>query len=183
MTLGAVGFTPLEMADVYATFASGGIQHDPQAFESVRLPSGRTIKLSTSGKRVLGPNVAAELTYALQGVVQHGTGTAAALGARPVAGKTGTAENFQDAWFCGYTPQLATCVWVGYPGGEIPLLNVEGVPEVFGGSLPAAIWHAFMAPAVSNLPVLHFPQPNLNVGSTINGEGTYGYSNSPYSTG
>ncbi len=78
-------------------------------------------------RRVLSANVAAELTYALQGVVQHGTGTAASLGARPVAGKTGTAENFQDAWFCGYVPQLATCVWVGYPKGEIPLTDVEGV--------------------------------------------------------
>ena len=180
MTLGSVGFTPLEMTDVYATFASGGVHHAPQAFESVREPTGRTIRISTAGKRILGPNVAAELTYALQGVVQHGTGTAAALGARPVAGKTGTANDFQDAWFCGYVPQLATCVWVGYPGGEIPLLNVEGVPQVFGGSLPAEIWHDFMGPAVANLPVLKFPYPNLNVGSRITGDGTFGYSNSPY---
>jgi penicillin-binding protein 1A len=183
MTLGSVGFTPLEMADVYATFASGGIHHAPQAFESVRGPNGKLIeKLSTSGQRVLGPNVAAELTYALQGVIQHGTGTAAAIG-RPAAGKTGTAENFQDAWFCGYVPQLATCVWVGYPGGEIPLYNVEGVYQVFGGSLPAEIWHDFMGPAVANLPVVNFPTPTLN-GTQINGDGTYSYSqySSPYST-
>jgi membrane peptidoglycan carboxypeptidase len=143
MTLGSVGFTPLEMTDVYATFASGGVHHAPQAFESVREPNGRLVKLNANGRRILGPNVAAELTYALQGVIQHGTGTAAAI-ARPAAGKTGTAENFQDAWFCGYVPQLATCVWVGYPSGEIPLLNVEGVSEVFGGTLPAQIWHEFM---------------------------------------
>jgi penicillin-binding protein 1A len=183
MTLGSVGFTPLEMADVYATFASGGIHHAPQAFESVRGPNGKLIeKLSTSGQRVLGPNVAAELTYALQGVIQHGTGTAAAIG-RPAAGKTGTAENFQDAWFCGYVPQLATCVWVGYPGGEIPLYNVEGVYQVFGGSLPAEIWHDFMGPAVANLPVENFPTPILN-GTAINGDGTYSYSqySSPYSS-
>jgi penicillin-binding protein 1A len=178
MTLGSVGFTPLEMADVYATFASGGVQHDPQAFLSVRGANGKTIKISSKGKRVLGPNVAAQLTYALRGVVEHGTGTAAAIG-RPAAGKTGTAENFQDAWFCGYVPQLATCVWVGYPAGEIPLTNVEGVGEVFGGSLPAQIWHNFMGPAVSKLPVVNFPQPTLN-GSVISGTGTYGYSNSPY---
>jgi penicillin-binding protein 1A len=178
MTLGSVGFTPLEMTDVYATFASGGVHHAPQAFESVREPTGKEIKISTAGKRILGPNVAAELTYALQGVIEHGTGTAAAIG-RPAAGKTGTAENFQDAWFCGYVPQLATCVWVGYPGGEIPLTNVEGVGQVFGGSLPAQIWHDFMGPAVSNLPVVQFPHANLN-GSLINGNGTFGYSNSPY---
>jgi penicillin-binding protein 1A len=175
MTLGAVGFTPLEMTDAYATFASGGIHHAPQAFESVRGPTGKLLeKLSTSGQRVLGPNVAAELTYALRGVVEHGTGTAAAI-SRPSAGKTGTAENFVDAWFCGYVPQLATCVWVGYPAGEIPLLNVEGVSEVFGGSLPAEIWHDFMGPAVANLPVLPFQEPTLN-GTQINGDGTYSYS-------
>ena len=181
ITLGSVGFTPLELTDVYATFADGGVHHDPQAFESVRGPKGRVIKkLTTKGQRVLSPNVAAELTYALQGVVQHGTGTAAALGARPVAGKTGTAENFQDAWFCGYVPQLVTCVWVGYPKGEISLYNVEGVGEVAGGTLPAEIWREFMQRAVGNLPVKQFPTPSLG-GTTISGSGTYGYS-SQFST-
>jgi penicillin-binding protein 1A len=182
MTLGAVGFTPLEMTDVYATFASGGIHHAPQAFETVRGPNGKVIEsISTKGQRILGPNVDAELTYALQGVIQHGTGTAAAIG-RPAAGKTGTAENFQDAWFCGYVPQLATCVWVGYPGGEIPLQNVEGVYQVAGGTLPAEIWHDYMGPAVANLPVKNFPTPTIT-GTQINGTGTYSYSqySSPYS--
>ncbi len=178
LTLGAEGISPLEMADIYATFASGGVQHDPQAFESVRWPNGKEKRISTAGKRILGPNVAAELTYALQGVIQHGTGTAAAI-SRPAAGKTGTAENYQDAWFCGYVPQLATCVWVGYPKAEIPLYNIEGLYQVFGGSLPAQIWHNFMGPAVANLPVVGFPQPILN-GSIISGTGTYG-SSSPYS--
>jgi penicillin-binding protein 1A len=187
MTLGAVGFNALEMADVYATFASGGIHHTPQAFESVRGANGKLIggiAHGVRGNRVLGPNVAAELTYALQGVVQHGTGTAAALGSRPVAGKTGTAENFQDAWFCGYVPQLATCVWVGYPHSETPLYNIEGVGSVAGGTLPAEIWHNFMAPAVANLPVLQFPTPDIT-GTQINGDGTYsyGYSQYPSSTG
>jgi penicillin-binding protein 1A len=184
MTLGAVGFNALEMADVYATFASGGIHHAPQAFESVRGANGKLIggiAHGVKGNRVLGPNVAAELTYALQGVVQHGTGTAAALGSRPVAGKTGTAENFQDAWFCGYVPQLATCVWVGYPHSETPLYNIEGVGSVAGGTLPAEIWHDFMGPAVENLPVVNFPTPDFT-GTEINGTGTYssyGYSQYP----
>ena len=181
ITLGSVGFTPLEMADVYATFAANGVQHDPQAFEFVRDATGKVIdRLSTKGRRVLSPNVAAQLTHALQGVVQYGTGTAAALGARPVAGKTGTAEDFKDAWFCGYVPQLATCVWVGYPKGEISLYNVEGVGAVAGGTLPAAIWHNFMTGAVGNLPVKDFPPADLNVGSIISGSGTYSYSQ--YST-
>jgi penicillin-binding protein 1A len=177
ITLGSVGFTPLELTDVYATFAAGGVHHAPEAFESVRGANGKVIdSLSTKGRRVLSPNVAAQLTYALQGVVQHGTGTAAGLGARPVAGKTGTAENFQDAWFCGYVPQLATCVWVGYPKGEISLYNVEGVGEVAGGTLPAEIWHDYMGPAVGPLPVKSFPTPDLNGGTVISGSGTYGYS-------
>jgi penicillin-binding protein 1A len=173
ITLGSVGFTPLELTDVYATFASGGIHHDPRAFESIRGPNGKAIPLKSSGQRVLSANVAAQVTGALQGVVTGGTGTAAALGSRPVAGKTGTAENFQDAWFCGYVPQLATCVWVGYPKGEIPLLNVEGVGEVFGGTLPAEIWHNYMSGAVAKLPVKGFPTPDYNGGTPISGTGTY----------
>jgi penicillin-binding protein 1A len=179
ITLGSVGFTPLEMTDVYSTFAAGGIHHSPLAFESVRDAKGKLVPLHTKGTRVISANVAAQLTYALQGVVQHGTGTAAALGSRPVAGKTGTAEDFKDAWFCGYVPQLATCVWVGYPKGEISLYNVEGVGAVAGGTLPAEIWHAFMAPATANLPVKSFPTADLNGGSLINGDGTYAYSQSP----
>jgi penicillin-binding protein 1A len=173
ITLGSVGFTPLELTDVYATFASGGIHHAPQAFESIRGPSGHEIPLKSSARRVLTPSVAAQVTGALQKVVTSGTGTAAALGSRPVAGKTGTAENFQDAWFCGYVPQLATCVWVGYPKGEIPLLNVEGVGEVFGGTLPAEIWQRYMSGAVGNLPVKSFPTPDYNGGTYLSGNGTY----------
>ncbi len=176
ITLGSVGFTPLEMTDVYATFAAGGVHHAPRAFESIRGANGKLIKgLVPKAQRVLNSNIAAQLTYALQGVVQHGTGTAAALGSRPVAGKTGTAENFVDAWFCGYVPQLATCVWVGYPKAEVPLYNIEGVGSVAGGTLPAAIWRDFMAPAVGNLPVKDFPTPDLNGGTLINGDGTYSY--------
>ena len=81
----------------------------------MRGPNAKALgKISTSGRSVLAPNLAAELTSAMQGVIQYGTGTAANIG-RPAAGKTGTAENYQDAWFCGFVPQLATCVWVGYP--------------------------------------------------------------------
>ena len=129
-----------------------------------------------TGRRVLSANVAAQVTGALQGVVTGGTGTAAALGSRPVAGKTGTAENFQDAWFCGYVPQLATCVWVGYPKGEIPLLNVEGVGEVFGGTLPAEIWHNYMAGPSGTCRSRTSRRRTYNGGSYITGSDTYGYS-------
>src|SRR5207253_1574848 len=97
---------------------------------------------------------------------QKGTGVAANIG-RPAAGKTGTAESFQDAWFCGYTPQLVTCVWVGYPKGEIPMHYVHGFADVFGGSIPAEIWHQFMAQAMASLPALGFPTPMVPGSSTF----------------
>ncbi len=179
ITLGSVGFTPLELTDVYATLASGGIHHSPQAFESVLGPHNKQLgKITTAGRRILNTNVDAEISYALQGVITHGTGAAAAI-SRTAAGKTGTAENYQDAWFCGYVPQLATCVWVGYPAGEIPLVNVEGVYDVFGGTLPAEIWHDFMDPAVAPLPVEGFATPTIG-GTLISGSGTYSYAPTPY---
>ena len=176
ITLGSVGFTPLEMADVYATFADGGVHHDPQAFETVRTANGKVLhSLSTKGTRVLSPNVAAQLTYALQGVVQHGTGTAAALGSRPVAGKTGTAENFQDAWFCGYVPQLATCVWVGYPRRRDPAVQRRGRRR--GGRRNAAgrDLARLHGPGTRELAGGELPDADLNGGSIISGSGTYGY--------
>jgi penicillin-binding protein 1A len=159
ITLGSQAVTPLEMADGYATLAARGIHHAPQSLAEVRGPGGAVLPpAGTDGNRALGQNAADLVTYALQGVIQFGTGTAAGFG-RPAAGKTGTAESFQDAWFCGYVPQLAACVWVGYPHAEVPLVNVEGLAAVFGGSLPAEIWHDFMAPAVAPLPALGFASP------------------------
>jgi len=171
ITLGTQPVNPLEMTDAYATLAAHGVHHAPQPFELVRAPNGATLgRLDGKGDRAISASVADQVTYALEGVVEHGTGTAAALGSRPVAGKTGTAENFQDAWFCGYVPQLAACVWVGYPKSEIPLLGVEGVGSVAGGTLPAEIWQRFMAAATANMPAIGFPTP------TITGTTTYGYS-------
>jgi membrane peptidoglycan carboxypeptidase len=105
--------------------------------------------------------VADMTTHALEGVVQGGTGTAAGIG-RPVAGKTGTAQNYQDAWFCGYVPQLAACVWMGYPKtADRAMENVEGFAHVFGGSLPAMIWHDFMLRSLRGTPALAFATPSF----------------------
>jgi penicillin-binding protein 1A len=159
ITLGSQAVTPLEMTDAFATLADRGVRHAPFAVAKVKV-AGATLLRRTSGRahRAVPQDVADQVTFALQHVVTEGTGTAAAL-ARPAAGKTGTAENFQDAWFCGYVPQLAACIWVGYPQGEIPMLNVEGFSGVFGGSLPVLIWHDFMAAAVARLPVQDFAVP------------------------
>jgi penicillin-binding protein 1A len=175
ITLGTQPVNPLEMTDAYATLAAHGVHHEPQAFELVRAPDGRVLgRLGAPGTQAIPSSVADQVTYALEGVVEHGTGTAAALD-RPVAGKTGTAENYQDAWFCGYVPQLATCVWVGYPKAEIPLDNVEGVGAVFGGSLPAEIWHRFMAAATAGMHVEQFATPAITGHSEYGGSYYYSY--------
>jgi penicillin-binding protein 1A len=159
ITLGSQAVTPLEMTDAFATLADRGVRHAPFAIRRIGSPHGVLLDRKSGRSHVGVPqNVADEVTSALQHVITEGTGTAAAIG-RPAAGKTGTGENFQDAWFCGYVPQLAACVWVGYPQGEIPMMDVEGIPGVFGGSLPAEIWHDFMAAAVSRMPIRNFALP------------------------
>ena len=183
ITLGSQAVNPLEMTDAYATLAARGIHRDPQAFELVRGPRGGEIgRLNAPGAQAIPQNTADLVTYALEGVVSHGTGTAAYFG-RPVAGKTGTAENYEDAWFCGYVPQLAACVWIGYPKAEISLFNVEGYSAVFGGSLPALIWNRFMSEAVKSLPVQDFPYPQFT-GHTVTSPYSYvpSYSSSPSTT-
>ena len=161
ITLGPEGVSPLEMTDAFATLAARGIHHPPHALARVATADGTVVTgPPRRGTRALSTDVADRVTYALAGVVRAGTGTAAALG-RPAAGKTGTAEGFKDAWFCGYVPQLATCVWVGYPQAELPLLNLDGFPQVVGGSIPARIWHDFMAPALRNTPIRPLPAPSL----------------------
>jgi penicillin-binding protein 1A len=101
-----------------------------------------------------------------------------------VAGKTGTAENSVDAWFCGYVVQLATCVWVGYPKAEIPMDDVEGVAGVTGGSLPASIWHAFMTQATAKMHILSFHEPSLggHYVSAPSTSGGYTYTPTPTTT-
>ncbi len=147
------GVTPLEMADAYATLANGG-QHVPATIlNHVVFPDGSSINLGAPKKtRVFTDGEAYAATQVLKGVITSGTGTAAGYGC-PAAGKTGTAENYENAWFVGYTPQLSTAVWVGYPQGNIPMANG------FGGTLAAPIWHDFMSSA-SNGYCGDFTQPN-----------------------
>jgi penicillin-binding protein 1A len=159
ITLGPEGVSPLEMADAFATLAAHGVRHRPEALREVTLPDGRPLFAPTHGTRVISQGVARKVTYALSGVVRAGTGRAADIG-RPAAGKTGTAEKFKDAWFCGFVPQLAACVWVGFPHAEVPLGTVDGFAQVVGGSIPARIWHDFMGPAVAGRAPLPLPGPS-----------------------
>jgi penicillin-binding protein 1A len=161
ITLGTQAVTPLEMANAYGTLAARGWRHRASPLERVDTADGKTdLRIGGRGKLVLRQNDADLVTYALQSVIQSGTGTAANI-ERPAAGKTGTAQEYRDAWFCGYVPQLVTCVWVGYPQGEIPLVNVEGFSAVFGGTIPALIWHDFMSQATANMRIKDFAEPSF----------------------
>jgi membrane peptidoglycan carboxypeptidase len=106
----------------------------------------------------------------LQGVVRYGTGRAAAIPGREVAGKTGTTENYGDAWFVGYTPQIVTAVWVGYPDKLIPMQTEFHGQPVAGGTFPALIWKAFMTKALAylKLPPASFPTPVSGYAGPVN---------------
>lgn len=148
IALGTQGVTPLEMTSAYATLASGGIYHKPTPIIRVQGDVKRTTWVNKQGKQAIKePNDVYLATEALQAVVEYGTGTGAALDGIPVAGKTGTTQDYKNAWFCGYTTELATCVWMGYRKHELPMTSVQGVSPVFGGTLPADIWHDFMTAA------------------------------------
>ena len=167
ITLGSVAVNPVEMTNAYATLAARGVRRRASPLLQVRSPGGRIhTDVVPRGRRVVDQNVADLVTYALQDVVEFGTGASARLGSWPAAGKTGTAQDNVDAWFCGYTVQVAACVWVGFPKGQIPLENIEGVPQVFGGTIPAAIWNDFMEIAMEGKQAVSFPQPSFE-GQTV----------------
>lgn len=137
------GVSPLEMAVAYATLASGGVRNKPIAINEVKFPDGKSEDLGKPDrKRVLEPAVAYEVTRILKQNVQSGTGTAANIGC-PSAGKTGTTDAYNDAWFDGFTPDLASAVWVGYPAALREMRSVHGI-QVAGGTFPAEIWNKFM---------------------------------------
>jgi penicillin-binding protein 1A len=166
ITLGPEGVTPVDLATAFATLADRGVRHAAHEVQEVTGPGGELVaRVRPAGVRALAPRVAAQVTSALRGVVQAGTGVAADIG-RPVAGKTGTAESFKDAWFCGFARQLSACVWLGYPRAEIPMHGVEGFDQVVGGSVPARIWHDFMGPALRDTKQLPLPAAPAALGRT-----------------
>jgi penicillin-binding protein 1A len=143
-----VGVSPLEMADAYATLASGGIHRNPVAIRRVVFPSGRVERPERpEPRRVISKAVAYQVWRLLHDNIVEGTGTAAYTGCPGQGGKTGTTDNFTDAWFAGIQPNLATVVWVGYPqSNAIEMTSVHGA-TVYGGTFPAEIWHSLYANA------------------------------------
>jgi penicillin-binding protein 1A len=168
-----IGVSPLEMANAYSTLAAGGLHVKPTAITKVVFPDGRTENLGKPVRnRVFSDGVAAAATNILEQNVQGGTGTAAGFGC-PAGGKTGTTSDWKDAWFVGYTPKIATAVWVGYPNPPRPMYGVTG------GSYPAQIWHDFMSVAHGGF-CDSFPEPQEPFNGQSSSSGFAGNSGSGY---
>ncbi|HEX6840614.1 MAG TPA: penicillin-binding protein 1A [Stellaceae bacterium] len=153
LALGTSEVSLLDLTTAYCAFASGGLAALPYGIVEIRDSRGQVLyhRDGDGGGRVISPELAGTMNQLLMGVVKNGTGRAAALD-RPVAGKTGTTQDFHDAWFVGYTADLVTGVWLG---------NDDNAPmkHVTGGTLPARTWHAFMAVATQGMPVRPLPAP------------------------
>lgn len=167
--LGTENVTTLDLAAAYATFANRGVQHDPTFVTEILNPDGTTLwQHEPEGLRVLQASTADQVSFVLSEVIARGTGRDADFG-RPAAGKTGTAQNYADATFAGYTPDLAAAVWVGFPQGQISMVPCnrktcsEDDPgtdiQVAGGTYPARIWREIMATAHTGIPPTEFVEP------------------------
>ena len=149
------GVTPLEMAAAYGAFANKGVYIKPTAIVKILDRNGNVLEDNSSDvqkTQVMSEKTAYEMTSMLEGVITRGTGTAASIG-RPAAGKTGTTDDNHDAWFIGYTPDIVTAVWVGDDTGS------QSLGEIYGGTVPAQIWHDYMASAVSGTSADDFDVP------------------------
>ncbi len=158
IALGSYEVQVMDQAVGYATFANGGVPHRPFFVREVRRGDEMLFQAEAeAGPAAFSEDVAADATWAMQEVVQRGTGRAAQLdGGREAAGKTGTSSDNKDAWFVGFTPQLATAVWLGY--ADPRTIEVDGV-EVTGGGLSSRIWKSYMDPALAGQPELDLPEP------------------------
>ncbi len=178
-----IGVTPLDMAHAYETIAEGGRRvYNPQLGAPDQGPTG-IAQINCPGsvcrhhvivdhphyKRVIPLAVAQTIHGMLNGVVTSGTGTAAGISGVDVAGKTGTTTNYGDAWFVGWTPQITTAVWVGFPDKLVPMTTLYNGGPVEGGTYPAVIWHDFMTSA---LQILASEQAASRARNQANGKGT-----------
>jgi penicillin-binding protein 1A len=174
-----IGVTPLEMASAYSTFANSGTHMEPYLVEKLkRDDKGKDTLLEEHrpfGEEVLSRDEAAVVTQALRGVTERGTASyyhdlEAEIG-HPSAGKTGTSNEFVDAWFIGFIPQLSTSVWVGYPNERRSMVNINGLPEINGENYPLDIWSLYMQSAVQKYPVRQFDSPNPDLHLEVKTDG------------
>jgi penicillin-binding protein 1A len=158
MTLGTNAVSPLDMATALSTIAADGVHHEPRFYTTVESRHGDVlIADEPTGEQVIDPQVARTATDMLTHVVTEGTGRRAGL-EHPVAGKTGTNQQYRDAWFVGFTAQLTTAVWIGNPDAQVPIV-ING-SRVTGGLYPAQIWHDFMEAAMQGEPLVSFVPPD-----------------------
>jgi membrane peptidoglycan carboxypeptidase len=164
VVLGVASPHVIDVANAYATFASQGTYAKPYLVGQVIGPNkGVLYEGKSETQQVFKADVMADLTYALKGVVNGGTGSAALALGRPAAGKTGTSESNASAWFSGYTPQLAASVALFRDSASESLNGIGGLNSVTGGTFPTKIWTAFMKGALKGQPVMDFPAP-ANIG-------------------
>jgi membrane peptidoglycan carboxypeptidase len=161
ITLGVSPVSPLWMTAAYSTLAANGVRHDPEFVTQIdSIDNGKTIEtFKSKGHRVLSDGVAYEANKVLEGPICCGTAAATAQfsDGRVESGKTGTTSDYKDAWFCGYTPNLTTCVWVGFRQGEISLEGKLNGHAPYGGDLPATMWRQFMEQAFALEPKVFPP--------------------------
>jgi penicillin-binding protein 1A len=148
LVLGGGEVSVMDMAAGYSTLANQGVAKSPIAVTRVEFPNGAFKTYRPTEKQVLTDVQAARVTYALEQVIDGGTGKSANFG-KPAAGKTGTTQLNNDAWFVGYTPKLTAAVWMGYPDSLKPMDDVHGI-KVQGGTFPAEIWRKFMTAATAD---------------------------------
>src|SRR5947208_3271694 len=155
--LGTNDVTPLEMASAYGALDNKGTAVTPTLISRVTKADGTVLYQHQPDPRpALSPQVVDQVRTVMEQVVQSGTGVGARIG-RPVAGKTGTGEQWRDAWFVGFTPELVTSVWVGFPDAQRSMVPPVTRVRVQGGTWPAQIWQLYMTAALAQVPVTPFP--------------------------
>lgn len=162
MALGGLtrGVTPMDIASAYGVLANQGVRVEPVTILKVEDRNGRVLEQHVPRERaVINEKVAFLLTDMMKGVIQRGTGTGANIG-RPAAGKTGTTDEHKDAWFVGFTPDIATAVWIGFDSQG----TLDGTT---GGETPATIWRLFMKDATAKMPWKDFPRPRGITTATV----------------
>ncbi len=172
LALGAQEVSVLDMARVYSTFAARGELREPQLILEVTDSDGAVLeRLDASAVRVMSRQEADVVTEVLTGVIDGGTGVGARVEGVPTAGKTGTTQDYRDAWFVGYSPRFTTAVWVGFPGSITSMRDVAGLETVTGGSVPALIWQQVMQAAHVGVDPGNFikpgPYPGVILGSDV----------------
>jgi penicillin-binding protein 1A len=162
LTLGAAEVSPLDMAAAYGVFANRGLQLPASPVIRVVKNDGTVLEDNRNrhGRQVISQSVADNVNDVLKDVVAYGTGYGADIGhPNGTAGKTGTAEDYSDAWFIGYTPELSTAIWMGNADAQRPLVNIKGASRVYGATFGVPTWHNYMAAAAPELNLTDFAKP------------------------